>query len=578
MVKIKFNYLPSKFVPPDVTIRVFCLSILLSLINLILRYQVPTTAGGNTTFDDLLGVRLASHILNGDWLGPWSNLTLAKPSGYSIYLAIIHYVPIEVSLITQIFVILSSFYFATSLIKFVKSLHLKNFIFIFSIVYLIFNPNFFGHDFSRVYRTSLNCIFVILISSTFLRIIYLLDEDSFLQANSKSNKHSLTRQGIYFGLAASGLFLTRSDSFWLTSALIVTFAAYVFVKTFKLKGNKNSQLFVSRSAFLLLIGFLSYILPISLIGQINNTYYGTSLTENYFSGNFAKAVKLWEGVVDGADNRPGVWISKGQREAVYSISVTANLLRPFLETPPNTGWKMASCQSAAKICDESGNWFMWDLRDAAVSAGNIKSEASFQEFFRAISEDISNACRDGKLQCQRPGLSAGAPPLSRLSMKQILDGAVQTFASIINQLPGANIEHTLESDDPSIVAEWHSVVNFREVVIPNSNFYWMGMGQTLILINQIYVFLGLILLLITIIFALYKIATNLDLWFFLVYGNLLAFVLFCIGIGIFGASQGFTPGYGLYSLPGAQTYALLMLISLAGFLDNSKSAVDRIIK
>ena len=94
------------------------------LLNLYLRANVPTRAAFLAPHDDQLGLELASNILNGDWLGPWDNRTLAKPPGYSMYLAVAHFIPLQLVVLNQllyIFVVL----FLVRKLQLITQLNLK---------------------------------------------------------------------------------------------------------------------------------------------------------------------------------------------------------------------------------------------------------------------------------------------------------------------------------------------------------------------------------------------------------------------------------------------------------------------
>ncbi len=62
-------------------VSLFVLYTLSTAANLQLRRDIPTNAGSNSPHDDLLGVRVARNILEGNWLGNWDNLILGKPPG-----------------------------------------------------------------------------------------------------------------------------------------------------------------------------------------------------------------------------------------------------------------------------------------------------------------------------------------------------------------------------------------------------------------------------------------------------------------------------------------------------------------
>ena len=94
---------------------VSCLYFLVITFNLLLRANVPTRAAFLSPHDDQLGVEIASNILSGGWLGAWDSRTLAKPPGFSIYLAVAHYIPLQLVVLNQILYILVVLYLVRKL-------------------------------------------------------------------------------------------------------------------------------------------------------------------------------------------------------------------------------------------------------------------------------------------------------------------------------------------------------------------------------------------------------------------------------------------------------------------------------
>ena len=88
-------------------ISISCCTII-TLINIQLRREIPTLAGLEAPHDDLLSVRLAKNILENNWLGDWNNLTLGKPPGYSVYLAVANLIPVQLVVVNQLIICLVS--------------------------------------------------------------------------------------------------------------------------------------------------------------------------------------------------------------------------------------------------------------------------------------------------------------------------------------------------------------------------------------------------------------------------------------------------------------------------------------
>ena len=441
------------------------LYLLTTIANLQFRRVIPTNAGSNSPHDDLLGVRLTSYLLNGNWLGNWDNLILAKPAGYSFYLYIAHFFPFQLVVFNQIiFCVFALFFVLIARRIFLKDFKYKEIASYLTYVALVFNPFLFSTEMSRVYRTSAHAIFVFLYSALLFSI---LNEILEFKDNKKAlivfrNNMIIKISGL--GLTYTGLILLRSESFWILIASLPPLI-FLYVNKYLAINVKKNRNFFRNSAFLfLIIGMAAYFVPIFLIGQINNTKYGSSLIENYYSGNFANAIKDWQRVENAADSRPYVIISKGQRDAVYKVSKNAALLAPSLELEPGQGWQVHACNAPMKLCDNSGGWFTWQVRDAAISTGLVNNEVSFQNFFLEISKDIKTACENQTLSCGPVGLGVGAKPLLELPIDQIFNFSLANLISSIpknDQPTGLIATPDQYGASGEIVNLYHEVVKYR---------------------------------------------------------------------------------------------------------------------
>lgn len=552
---------------PDILL--YAALIVTSYFNLRFRRSIPTNAGANAPHDDLLGIRLTQNILQNNWLGDWNNLTLAKPPGYSLYLAVVNLFPFQLVVVNQLLYCTISLLFVAKLYSFfLHKVKYGRIVVFFIYTYLIFNPFLFGSEMSRAYRTSTHSILVLLYCTIFfslLNVVISLD----LSSKNKSYRKILAGKVVCLSLVYTSLILLRSESYWILISSLLVFAAVVFRKTRKYWKNKRAVYsLLSGSLTLLCLGFSTYLLPISIIGSLNNVKYGSSLVENYSSGNFANAIKDWQRVIAGDEIRPYVIVSKDQREAVYRVSRNAALLKSSLELAPGQGWQSQSCNAPIRLCDNSGPWFTWQVRDAAISTGLVKNEIEFQEFFKQISTDINVACQNKSLQCGQLGMGVGVKPLRELPELQILQFARDNF---LTSLPfnldksGSIATPDQYGASPEVISEFHKVVKYR--VYPQNANKDVNVSEALMFLQKVYwltqwaffilASLGFIL------------AWRLKNWE-LIYGSLLfsimSLALNSIGVAIAQVSFGWRVEgpYLLAMQPLFQFYLVLGLVSLLG--------------
>jgi hypothetical protein len=333
------------------------------------------------------------------------------------------------------------------------------------------------------------------------------------------------------------LIFTRSEAIWLlfpTLAGIVALLAYLYKKGFMFPRKLITRFILMG----IISGCTSFGMPYLVITQANKYAYGSAAIESYYSGEYARAFKLWEGVKNGEDPRLFITVSKSQRSAVYKISSTAALLEPYLDGAPNTGWKTQSCNSPLQVCDESALWFGWELRDAAIAAGNLKNESEFQKFFKQIGDDIERACQERSLSCGPPGLTSGAKNLTAYPLRQLLDTTVKMIDVTLNSASVEDITFS-NTGEPNTQPIWKSVVNFEEYSSKNDISRWVVMGNTLQFLNQIYEGLIWLLLILTIISWLTIISLRhisktqvITLYLFM------CLILYWLGLSVFESSLG----------------------------------------
>jgi hypothetical protein len=543
-----------------------------------LRFLVPPALVINSPADDLLGVRLASNILSGTWLGLWDQYTLLKPPLYSIFLAFIRPIPLEPTVILHVFMLLVILKTCTLITKIVYlSVPLK--VFTHRVIFLIcaLNPGLFGEGMSRIYRASLNTVLASLFIMIFLYQIFLV-KDNYLETNYHKKqirawyiKLKISFVGI--GVTYALMVLTRAEAFWILIPYVLSLTFTLSVREFQNSGRASLKKLIGTVIVLASIGLISYVVPTAAIGSINKKIYGVNITENFLSGNFAKAINLWQGVLDGKSSNLAEPISTKQRIAVYNISSTAELLSPFLETPPNTGWKTLNCRPN-QTCDNSGGaWFPFELRDAAVAAGKIKSELEFQNFFGKISVDIENACKTKALNCGAPGIGPGVVNPIYMPERQLLDNTSKVFSSWIRIMQADGVDRLDSEVDPKLIKIWDSSVNYKRIVGSGDESGWRVMASTITMLSDVYKFLVPILLL----FALCSLLVprrrrELQLPTVVSISIIASLILFALGIGSLTIAWGFPVALSLYALPAQPIFLTLICLgttSLASYVTDT---------
>jgi hypothetical protein len=467
-VKIRNKIGPQKdFFALEINRRIVILSILYLvtiLLNLVFRSGIPIHAAFESPHDDQLGVELAANILNGEWLGAWNSRTLAKPPGYSLYLVFTNLFPVKLSILNQLFYVISVGLLLFQIKRyFICTQRTKEILVYLIFLFLIFQPILFYPDTNRVYRSSVPAI-----TLTFIFIVLLLRITDVLCATPNFRQISRNQKFqtyILFGLLSltcGAMELLRFENFWIRIMSFLTILFLIVFKAFQLKRNRNARNAFFR--FLVpvpIVVTVLYALPIFAVQEANRVNYGVALTENYFKGSFPEAINLWSSVDVGRDPRPYVIVSAAQRVAVYEVSETASLLRPLLESKEHE-W-FPACNSL-KLCDNSGAWFTWQIRDLAVLTGFVYSERTFQQFFQNIANDIAKACDQNRFACVKASTLVGSKPVQDIPKLQLLEYVVKNLRVLLPFNRTSNLELTktdIYGAPQPIVNLFHQVVNYE---------------------------------------------------------------------------------------------------------------------
>lgn len=387
-------------------------------LSLVFRFLIPPSPKYGSVHDDELLVILASQIMNGNWLGNYEalgHLTLAKPPGYAVFLAVTNPLPWPPTVSAHMLLLLGILLISRELLILgvpVKGVALWT-------VFAAFTPAWFWDQTSRIYRESL----LLGLISTVLGL-------SLLSSRLiRSTCINLTRLNL--AKASAALFLTGSfvGFFYITkpSWHAVLFVAigvsstYLFIAT-----SLDRNLRVSGIVFVMIATIAPTLITSKYVGQKNFETYGVRAIDTFGNGQFPRALNSIYGIED-TEDRKYVDVNAKMRDQMYSVSETAALLEPYLEGNPGEGWKVQPCQTTLDFCDESGPWFAWELRDAAQGAGLGRSAIEFEDTFRKIADDIDQACDNGQIKCENKGIAPGLDSIDSLGKLDLLDAMSLSF-------------------------------------------------------------------------------------------------------------------------------------------------------
>jgi hypothetical protein len=319
-----------------------------------------------TPHDDYLFVKLAKHILNGDWLGPYDQVTLVKGPVYPLFIAFGNLLGIPLLLFQHL---LYSGICVVAIMAF-RPLLRKQWLFLFIFFFLLFNPFTYVYPATgRAFRFGLSLPLVLALFSCMGGML-LRAELSFARQ---------LRWSIAIGAVFSLLWYTREEGIWLLPSLAL-FVLCFFLMPSSFRSKKS----IKKIALLLPVPILFFGLTTTLL-LLNQKYYGAQCIIELKSPEFQDALGGLMNINE-VENKRFVVVNRENQEAAYRVSPTFRKLKPAFDE----GKKGAQLPKS---------FYIWVLRDMVRKSGYSDSLPEALDFYRKVGEEINTACTSGAISC-----------------------------------------------------------------------------------------------------------------------------------------------------------------------------------
>jgi hypothetical protein len=336
--------------------------------------HLPVSLYINAPHDDAMFWNRAFSILNGDWLGPYTNMVLPKGATFSIFLAFNSLTGLPITLTMGLLYWFSVYNLSRILVGIGFNRHL---IFILYLL-VLFHP---AMQPIRIIRDNIYPALVILAICGFIELF----------ANRQNSKSQLLKFCLY-GVALGFMLATREEGLWIAPAVLLLLAGYFYVSM----RNRNSFTESAKPLFAIAFGAIAVVTAISFL---NYKFYG-KFQPTDMGGQFSKAITNLS-AIDIGENIPYVPVSNFNRNEIYKISPHFNELKEYFEGP-GKGWTKHGCALYPESCGEyQAGWFLWALRDAVASRGFYSDAISANEFYKKLNDELLSACRDGVVKCKQ---------------------------------------------------------------------------------------------------------------------------------------------------------------------------------
>lgn len=367
---------------------------------------MPVVALPAAVVDDALFVRHARLILSGQWLGEYTQVTLAKGPGFPIWLALMAGLGIPALLAQAMFYAGAALLVVRGLSRWITS----EFTLFALWLLLLLNPALYDTGTLRILREGVYTPTLLLILGLVLWWVRWLPE--------RPGRRALLAAGL--GLALGFFHLTREESIWiapfLLGCLLLRAAALWRDGGWRAEG------------VALLACLAAALTPVLAVSAMNARAYGFFGTVEFRDRAFLSAYASLARVAP--DEASLIVLPRALWPEVFAASPAAAELRDYFETDRGRDYQEAGCAVyGIAPCDGEfrAGWFMWALRDATFKAGPYTRPASIQEFHARLSAELDAACAVGTLRCQ-PKTAGLAPRFRPEYLAPTLDAARRLIA------------------------------------------------------------------------------------------------------------------------------------------------------
>ena len=387
-------------------------AITLTVLKLWLTRGQGVFALGNAGHDDRLFIELAQHLIRGEWLGPYNELTLAKGPFYPLFIAAVFSLGVPLFLAQHLFYTAACALFARALRPAVVWPGAQLAVF----AMLLWNPmTFDGSSMGRVLRQHVYGPLGLMIFAALIAL--------YLRRGDTARRQ--VPWVLLLGLAGAAFYLTREEVIWMAPSVLLLAGAFLFGAW------KISRAAAQRAAGWLGVAFVIAAIPVLIVCARNKRHYDWFGTCEFRATEFQDAYGAMLRVNVGPE-LSCVPVTREAREAMAAASPAFAELQKQFEAGIARGWAGAA-EFFTHLPPEQGQigggWMVWAFREAAAKAGYYGNAAQALSFYRRLARELNAACDTGRLPAG-PARSGFLPPWRPEQTGPFLQ-AVRDFADFV---------------------------------------------------------------------------------------------------------------------------------------------------
>lgn len=334
--------------------------------------RTPIYALANYKHDDLLLVTLAQHLQEGEWLGPYNNLTLVKGISFPVFLALCNRFCIPYLFGMGLFYTGAVILFVTAVREQISNRWVQLGIYLF----LLYSPAMLSVDTQqRVYNCALVPGAILLVFAGVLGVFF---------RRHRSWKTVLV-WSCFLGFVFPFFWHLRNDTMWMLPFVLTGTGIIIFCIIKKNGFHKGTAV----KSLICLIPVLTLVFSNLMIAGINQKHYGLFVVNDRSGSSEAEFIsRLME--MDEKSENPNVWVSQNAMKKAVEVSPALQEIQPQIEEMFQSGWA-----SGGEIV---GDIVVWAFRDAMEAAGYYQGNAPETDaFYKRATAELDQAYEDGRL-------------------------------------------------------------------------------------------------------------------------------------------------------------------------------------
>lgn len=358
--------------------------------------------------DDLYYAKAAHFILHGEWLGPYSNMTLIKGPFYAFFLIASSLTGLPLLLNETLFYVVSCVVLFVALKPLINNRWWRLLIF----TILLYCPMTLATEWTlRVYREFVYFSLTLFVTAFAIGLLLRI----------RSGLKTLVFWAAGLGLSMGAFLITREEGAWIIPMILFIMAAGLFIIWKKEASQK-----ICRSLTLLL-SILLWFIPTVLVSFLNYHYYGFWGVTEQMDKDFSRVLNsIYR--IKSDEKYPYRYVNQDMLDQAYLASpLFAELEESIAATTSEwLGHSNYSIQSKPgwyleEYFSNKGSYlgtshFPWQFRDALAENGYYSSGVFPREQLDQMADEIEAACENGTLQCTN---NINIPFIGSLNKQQI---------------------------------------------------------------------------------------------------------------------------------------------------------------